>query len=283
MTASLNPYISKFDEELDVEKSSQYRMTIRCALGGFSFALLDDTQKTLIGLEYYHSELLNSGDDLFHALERALESKDLNHKEFKSVTCIIDDRYNTLVPQALYNEADQGQYLDFGFQLPDRSVLQADYLETVGCYNVFAWSKDLKDKILTKWKQAHVIHSSSVFINSVMQRSEDHCVFINVRNRDFDMLIQRDGKLSFFNNFRFNTKDDFAYFLVFAVEQNGLSGQDTPVCFTGLILPASEIIDLCGRYVRDLCFMEDRHELKVSKALEDVPFQYYYLHYQALK
>ena len=283
MTASLNPYISKFDEELDVEKSSQYRMTIQCALGGFSFSLLDDTQKTLIGLEYYHSELLNSGDDLFHALERALESKDLNHKEFKSVTCIIDDRYNTLVPQALYNEADQGQYLDFGFQLPDRSVLQADHLETVGCYNVFAWSKDLKDKILTKWKQAHVIHSSSVFINSVMQRSEDRCVFINVRNRDFDMLIQRDGKLSFFNNFRFNTKDDFAYFLVFAMEQNGLSGQDTPVCFTGLILPASEIIDLCGRYVRDLCFMEDRHELKVSKALEDVPFQYYYLHYQALK
>ena len=283
MTASLNPYISKFDEELDVEKSSQYRMTIQCALGGFSFALLDDTQKTLIGLEYYHSELLNSGDDLFHALERALESKDLNHKEFKSVTCIIDDRYNTLVPQALYNEADQGQYLDFGFQLPDRSVLQADHLETVGCYNVFAWSKDLKDKILAKWKQAHVIHSSSVFINSVMQRSEDHCIFINVRNRDFDMLIQRDGKLSFFNNFRFNTKDDFAYFLVFAMEQNGLSGQDTPVCFTGLILPASEIIDLCGRYVRDLCFVEDRHELKVSKAMEDVPFQYYYLHYQTLK
>jgi len=283
MTASLNPYISKFDEELDVEKSSQYRMTIQCALGGFSFALLDDTQKALIGLEYYQSELLNSGDDLFHALERALEAKDLNHKEFKSVTCIIDDRYNTLVPQALYNEADQGQYLDFSFQLPNRSVLQADFLEAVGCYNVFAWSKDLRDKILAKWKQAHIIHSSSVFINSVMQRSEDRCVFINVRNRDFDMLIQRDGKLSFFNNFKFNTKDDFAYFLVFAMEQNGLSGQDTPVCFTGLILPASEIIDLCGRYVRDLCFVEDRHELKVSKALEDVPFQYYYLHYQALK
>ena len=257
MTASLNPYISKFDEELDVEKSSQYRMTIQCALGGFSFALLDDASKTLLGLEYY--------------------------KEFKSVTCIIDERYNTLVPQALYNEADQSQYLDFAFQVPNRYTLQAELLEGVGCYNVFAWSKDLKDKIMAKWKHAQVTHSSSVFINSVMQKPEDHCVFVNVRNRDFDMLIQREGKLSFFNNFRFNTKDDFAYFLVFAMEQNGLSGMDTPVCFTGLILPASEIVELCGRYVRDLCFVEDRHELKVSKALEDVPYQYYYLHYQALR
>ncbi len=283
MTASLNPYISKFDEELDVEKSSQYRMTIQCALGGFSFALLDDASKTLLGLEYYQSELLNSSDDLFHALERALEAKDLNHKEFKSVTCIIDERYNALVPQALYNEADQSQYLDFAFQVPNRYTLQAELLEGVGCYNVFAWSKDLKDKIMAKWKHAQVTHSSSVFITSVMQKPEDHCVFVNVRNRDFDMLIQREGKLSFFNNFRFNTKDDFAYFLVFAMEQNGLSGMDTPVCFTGLILPASEIVDLCGRYVRDLCFMEDRHELKVSKALEDVPYQYYYLHYQSFR
>ena len=84
----------------------------------------------------------------------------------------------------------------------------------------------------------------------------------------------------FFNNFKFNTKEDFAYFLLFAMEQNNISGTDTLVRFSGLIRPASEIIDLCGRYVKDIRFVEDP---QVSKALDEVPFQYYYILYQALK
>ena len=107
--------------------------------------------------------------------------------------------------------------------------------------------------------------------------------FVNVRNRDFDMAIRKDGKLLFFNNFRFNTKEDFAYFLLFAMEQNGLSGQDTSVCFSGLIRPASEIIALCGRYVKDIHFVEAPESLNTNQTFKEVPFQYYFIHYQALR
>ena len=137
--------------------------------------------------------------------------------------------------------------------------------------------------MLGKWKNAITTHSSSVFALSAMQNETVTGVFVNVRNRDFDMLIKKEGKLFFFNNFRFNTRDDFAYFLLFAMEQNGLSGHDTPVCFSGLLRPASEIIDLCGRYIKDIHFVKDPHELKISKALDEIPFQYYFIHYQALK
>jgi hypothetical protein len=54
----MNPYISAFDEGFDVEKSSQYRMTIQFSLGGFSYALLDATKNILIGLECYQSDQL---------------------------------------------------------------------------------------------------------------------------------------------------------------------------------------------------------------------------------
>ena len=278
----MNPYISKFDKELDVEKSSQYRLTIQFSLGGLSFALLDAKPQSLIGLEYFQSDLLADSADLFRTLERALESRGLNNKEFLSVTFIIDERINSLVPAPLFDEREAGRFLDFGFQVPGSYDVISEKLETVDAYNVYAWPKALRDKLVTKWPKARIIHSSRVFIDSVMGSSDNASVFVNVRNRDFDMVIQKNGKLTFFNNFRFNTKDDFAYFLVFAMEQNGLSGQDTPVYFTGLILPASEIIDLCGRYVRNIRFMMDPHKLQVSKALDEVPFQYYYIHYQEL-
>ena len=282
----MNPYISQFGEEFDAEKSSQYRMAIQFTLGGLSYALLDNETHTLIALECYQSDLLSDSGDLFHALERALESKGLNNKVFHSVTCLVNNRFCAFVPEPLFDKADQAKHLDFAFQIHTflgSHCIGSERLETSPCYNVYAAPKALLDMVSAKWREARIIHSSTLFVDSAMHTDKETGVFVQVNNRDFDMMVKKEGKLFFFNNFKFVTKEDFAYFLLFAMEQNGMGGQDTPVCFSGLIRPASEIIDLCGRYVRDISFVEDPHTLQVSKALEDVPFQYYHLLYQALR
>ena len=281
MAASLNPYISKFDAGFGAEKSAQYKMTIQLALGGLSFALLDTETNRVIALESYQSDLLADSNDLFRLLEKALESKDLNDKPFHSVTCIIDERINILVPEPLFSPEDQEKLINFGFNLPDGYTTETEKLKVINGYNLFALSETLKDKMLSKWPSAQFTHSSTVFLES-LPKNEKSSVYVNMRNRNFDMAILKDGNLLFYNNFRFNTKDDCAYFLLFAMEQNGLSGQDTPVQFSGLILPASEIVDLCERYIRDIHFIENPQTLQVSEALNEVPFQYYFIHYQEL-
>ena len=283
MTASLNPYISQFGEEFDAEKSSQYRMTIQCSLGGLSFALLDTMTNTLVALECYQSDLLADSNDLFRTLERALENKNLNNKAFSSVTYLVDNRYCTLIPESLFNAAEQVQYLDFTFQIPEAYSITSEHIEPAQCINVYAYLKAMHDKVTAKWANVNIRHSSSVFIESIMETVDDNGVFVNVRNRDFDMIVKKDGKLTFFNNFKFNTKEDFAYFLLFTMEQNGISGQDSSVVFSGLIRPASDIVSLCGRYVKDIRFVEAPHTLHISNALDEVPFQYYFTHYQTLR
>ena len=200
MTASLNPYISQFGEEFDAEKSSQYRMAIQCALGGLSFALLDTTTRTLVGVEFYQSDLLTDSDDLFRTLERALESKGLNNSSFQSVICIVDNRYCALVPEPLFNEADQTKYLDFGFQIPEGYAVDSEPIQSVPCHHVFALPKALQDKIQARWKEAIITHSSSVFIDSILKSDTNHGVFVQVRNRDFDMLVKKKASWSFSTN-----------------------------------------------------------------------------------
>ncbi len=281
MTASLNPYISRFGEEFDAGKSSQYRMAIQCSLGGLSFALLDTTNQTIIALECFQSDILADSNDLFRTLERALEGKGLNNKSFLSVSCLIENRHCVLVPDALFDEADLSKYLDFTTQIPESHTIVSEHLESAQCHNVYALMKTWQHKVLNKWENTSIRHSSSVLINSMMQDKDNNGIFINVRNRNFDILIKKEGKLLFFNNFKFNTKEDFAYFMLFSMEQYGFSGQETPVCFSGLIRPASDVIGLCGRYLRNIRFVEDTHTLQVSKALDEVPFQYYFIHYQS--
>ena len=279
MPTSLNPYIAKFDTDFDAEKSMQYRLTIQLALGGLSFALFDSTDNRMVGLECYQSDLITDSDDLFRTLERALDTKGLTNKPFHAVTCLIDERNYTLVPEELYRPDNNDKLLNFSFNVPKDSAIGTDRLKQHKAVNVYAYPATWQTKIKAKWPNAQVIHSSSVFLKS-LPRSEQPTVYVNVRNRDFDMAIMK-NKLLFFNNFRFNTKDDFAYFLLFAMEQCGLSGQDTPVVLSGLIQPSSEIVDLCGRYVKDIRFIEKTQDISVSGALDEVPFQYCYIHYQA--
>lgn len=284
MTTSLNPYISKFDAGFDVEKSSQYRLTIQFSLGGFSYALLDLDSNMIIGMEYYPLDAQVDSAEVFDAMERVLDSKGLNNKPFQSVTCLIDDRIYSFVPTEFFDEKEAAAYLDFSFQISSEQVILDEKLTTEQCVNVFALPKALHAKITSKWANANITHASTVFANSLVEYApEGKVVFVNVRNRDFDMVILNEGKLLFYNNFKFNTKADFAYFLLFALEQNQISALEVPVCFSGLILPNSEIIDLCSRYVKNLLFIEDRHVVQVSKVLEDVPYQYYHLHYQSLR
>ncbi len=281
MPTSLNPYIAKFDTDFDAEKSTQYRLTIQLALGGLSFALFDNTDNRMVGLECYQSDILTDSGDLFRILERAIDAKQLTNKPFHSVICLIDERTCTLVPEDLYHSDNDQKLLNFSFNLPKDNTIGSDRLKRHKAINVYAYPTTWLTKIKTKWPNAQIIHSSSVFLES-LPKSDNPLVYINVRNRDFDMAITKD-ELLFFNNFRFNTKDDFAYFLLFAMEQCELSGHDTPVVLSGLILPSSEIVDLCGRYIKDIRFAKNTHELQVSKALDEVPFQYYYIHYQILR
>lgn len=280
MSASLNPYIASFDADFNVEQSNNLRLTIQLALGGLSFALFDGTNNRLIGIESYQSDLLNSSDDLIRTLEKALDAKGLNHKKFQTVSCVIDERVNTLIPKALYNSDDNDKYLNFSFNQPKDWGIAVDMLEKHEAVNIFAFPNALQTKIKAKWPEATFCHSSSVFLES-LPTSTNSKVWVNVRNRDFDMAIMKD-KLLFFNNFKFNTKDDFAYFLLFAMEQNGLSGDDTPVCVSGLILPSSDIINLCGRYIRDIQFVKRPEELQIGETLKEVPYHYYHIHYQIL-
>lgn len=280
MSASLNPYIALFDEDFDAEKSAQYRLTIQLVLGGLSFALFDFTDHRLVGLEYYQSDLLADSNDLFHTLEKALDAKGLNNKAFQSVTCLIDNRTNVLVPEVLYRPEDNDKWLCFSFNLPKGTAYGSDRLDRHNAINIFAYPTAMQSKIKAKWPEADIRHSSSVFLEN-LPVNDNPTVWVNVRNRDFDMAIMKD-KLSFFNNFKFNTKDDFAYFLLLAMEQNSLSGQDTMVNVSGLILPSSEIINLCGRYIRDIHFVNRPQELLIGATLAEVPYQYYHIHYQSI-
>ena len=259
--------------------SPDYRLTIQFSLGGLSFVLFDISAKRVADMELNQSDSLSSSAELFRVLEKDLASRDLT--TLQSVTCLIDGRTHTLIPEELYQSEEADKLLGFNCDIPNGYITAADPIEDMQAVNLYGYPQSLRERILSKWPQAEIVHSTTVFLKS-LPKSEAPMVYVNVRNRDFDMAIMQD-KLLFFNNFKFQTKVDFSYYLLFALQQHDLSGLETTVNFTGLIQPSSEIIDLCKRYLKHIRFASRPADFNLKETFSEVPFQYYYNHYQILK
>ena len=286
MTTSLHPYISKFDEGFDVGKTQEYRIAIQFTLGGFSYLIMDAGTNAIGAMESYLSDDLTDEKDIFNTFEKALALNKLNGKKFQSVTCIIGNRNYALIPNELFDEKESSKYLGFLHTIPQNGLVLNDNLSENECHGIYSVSNCLIEKIKGIWPDAKIIHESSVFLRHISKVANLFAttrVYVYVKNRSFDMAVFKNGNLSFFNNFKFNTKDDFLYFLMFAIEQQKMSADETSVCVSGMILGNSEIMKLCERYIKDIRFIKNGDTIKVSEALKEIPSQYYYIPYQVLQ
>lgn len=173
----------------------------------------------------------------------------LNNNEL-TIRHLTDGFSYVLVPAALYQEKNKEKYLDFLGIKEENSVVCVDYIELADAYNVYCMPKPV-DKDFR--------HPTSVLLESLikdnLERTDDARIYLNVKNQCFEMIVLKEAKLLFYNYFRFKTKEDFLYFLLFSVEQLHLDAGSIPVYFLGMIEDKSAITEIVSRYFRDIRFM----------------------------
>lgn len=270
---------------VDPTRNRFYDITIQCSLDGFCFLVYDTEQNLIVDLQTYQTAEADDEGSLLKTVEKQLYDKGLYGQTFHAVRYIVSNRFNTLIPEALFDEEHIDYLLQFNHLLPHDYEAFHDPLPSIHSVNMFAVAAKLAQRLRNNWPDLLITHESSVFLNSVLSLPTDECdtnVYLNVKSRDFDMAIVKENQLLFYNNFKFKTKEDFVYFLMYTLEQQQLAGKDLPVYFTGLITNNSGIINLCERYIRRIRFIRPDGNIRVDTAFCDIPFQYYYIPYKSL-
>lgn len=268
----------------DPTRNLSYNITIQCALDGFCFLLHDQELNRVVDLELYQTSETDDGTAIAEALGKSLFRKDLYQKPLRSVRYIIDNRLCTLVPLDLFDEQRKESYFLFNHEPRSGYTLRHETIPSLQAVNVYAVPARQEQQLGKLWNNMQTVHRSSVFLNSVLlENPGDSSVnaYVNVNSRSFDLAIVQDQHLAFFNNFSFNTKDDFAFFLLSALKQQNLSA-NVPVHFSGLISSHSEIVQLCQRYLKHLYFVRPDGKIEVDMRLNDTPYHYYYIPYKSM-
>lgn len=164
----------------------------------------------------------------------------------------LDGFSYVLVPAKFYDEKNKAKYLDFLGLKADDCVVCSDYISEVDIYNVY---------LKPKSENGDIQHPASVLLAKLikenLERTDTARIYLNVKDQRYEMFVLKGTKLLFNNNFRFKTKEDFLYFLLFAMDQLHLDTETVPVYFMGMITEDSKIVELTKRYVRDVRFKKD--------------------------
>jgi hypothetical protein len=285
MITPVKPTFSRLDKAFREDLTRNFHLTIRLSSGGFSFVIYATDKQRYIGLETFRFN--PPSDDIRYA---ALIDEIIMHRQwiaypYQTVTVIIDHDANCLIPVPLYDEKEKGSYLAFNQTYRDNSRIVADILKNADSANIYYLSNPLVAKIKELWANARIVHLSSVLIESLLitykNKGFEDKIFVHVRDQFFDLVVLREEKLQFFNSFKFNTKEDFLYFILFAMEQLRLNPETNEIIFSGNIDKDSPLLEIALHYIRTAKFAPRNEHFSYSYVFDDIQHSQYFILFNA--
>ena len=258
-------------------------LTIRHSLDGFSFAVFDLESNRFI----FVKDVCEPNLPLPYAIKWIESHYNCSLSDFNKITVLFDNEKHTVVPSSLFNLSAKDKYLELLGISEQDGVVCNDVLYHAELNNVFSVARDDFDFVSQTQHNMSYHHASSVLLTSIISDNvargvNIQGVYLHIKENKFDMTIVDGCNLLFNNTFKYKTKEDFLYFLLFAIDMLHLDAATVPVFFLGMIEDKSQIVELVSRYVRDIRFVRRDNAIAMSEEMEETPFYYHYILFKSI-
>lgn len=262
-----------------LNKYNSKALSIQISLSGLSFCILNRQSNSI---EYLKSVPFDKKATPFDVLERLITTLDTNtifEQKFQSVLLIYQNELSICVPKPLFNEDNSADYLKFNAKILNTDFIAYDDILANNSVNVFVPYVNINNYIFDRFGVFEYKHASTVLIQTLLQKetkSKNAILYINVGNNQFEIIAVDKGELMFYNSFEHQTKEDFIYFILFAVEQLQLNPETVPIKLMGDISKNDEYFEILYKYIRFVEFMEPFHNYKfVEKQKPDTHYSHF--------
>ena len=266
---------SDFVDTTQLRNAHPKHRSIRLNADGLSFSILDQEKNTFLGVREYTFNKIDNPEALSNKVAELVASDPLLSKSFDSSSVSIDMGINTLVPKEFQSKESDRSLLNFMQPTLSSETLGNDYLRAVEAHNLYP----MPPLSLPPSFGDIRFHSSSVFIDGILrnwQKNDKIRLLIEVGTDHIKLLVLSDGKVIFFNQFHFKTKEDFIYYILFTMEQLQLNPEKTPLIIYGEIDQRSPLFSMAYKYIRFVTFGLRPDGFQFATILDELPDHYYF-------
>ncbi|TDT37192.1 uncharacterized protein DUF3822 [Maribacter spongiicola] len=249
----------KKNSSLNIADKNFKKLSIQVSLNGLSFCVADTvSQKLLISDKVDFSDEKNPMT-VKDELEKLFQKHDIENMQFDEVVTVHRNTLFGLVPKSLFNPNNLNEYLKFNTKVLANDVLAYDEVENHDLVNVYVPYVNINNYIYDLFGVFDFMHNGTVLLQSLLnnqtQNQEITC-FAHVNKNQLDITVLNQRKLLLYNSFKYNTKEDFVYYLLFVLEQLELDPKTVLVKLFGEIEEDDEIYQLCYKYIQNISIFE---------------------------
>ena len=246
----------------DLNNLNESHLSIQLSLDGFSFCIINKTLNEVIAL-YTYTFSNNSPTPEKHLdnVIEVFEKEKLLNRRYHTVNITHVNELSTLVPKAFFVPEQIKSYIKYSSKVYKNDYIVHDPLVNHDMMNVYIPFVNINNFLLEKFGAFEYKHFSTVLVENLMNTykfSERPHMFVNICDEHFEIVIIANSKLLLYNSYKYQTKEDFIYYVLFTAEQLKLDTEKFELIFSGNIDKESDLYKIAYTYVRNISLIEIR-------------------------
>jgi len=246
----------------------------------FSYSFIDVNESQCVGLCSVSN--LEEGADKVDELQKLLQDQPELHKNYARTIVLFSYRECTLIPEEVYRDDDKEKYINLLFGDNFSGKCYSMHLPDLGNYLVYKAPSSL-DNLYNEFFPGSIYYHSTGFLLKTLSRISINykkpLVHAHFSKNYFEMAIFSKGKLLFYNSFEFQTSEEIAYYILYALKQWKVEAKRIMV--SGQMLADSDELYWLKKYVHEIVEFSKNELLPYPASVEN-PLNYLNLLYPEL-
>ncbi|SDG92951.1 DUF3822 family protein [Psychroflexus sediminis] len=234
-----------------------HRLSIFILQDGFSF-LFTDALHSPLAFENFNLDGSHSTAKLLKLLKTQITSDFVDTKKVGTLEVIYANPQFSIVPQAYFEESHLPHYLKYSSKLIEGDDFSYDEILSIQANTVYIPYVNINNYLFDVFGSFKFTHVFTGLIEKAYKKSLSYkeYVRIHVSRHHIYFAAFRNQKMLLANAFAFETAEDFAYYVLFTINELNLNREEVSIEFTGAFKNTEEnpALNILYTYLKHLSF-----------------------------
>lgn len=238
----------------------------------FSYSFIDVKENQCVGLCSFSQQA--GGVDKVGKLQKLLKAQQELHKNYARTIVLSSKRECTLIPEEVYKKEDEEKYISLLFGDAYSGKYHSMHLPSLGNYLVYKTPVASDELYKELFPGSIYYHSTGFLLNTLGRISfsyKEPLVHAHFSKNYFEMAMFSKGKLLFYNSFEFQTSEEIAYYILYALKQWNVEANKIMV--SGQMPADSDELFWLKKYVQEIVDFPKDELLPYPASIEN-PLRY---------
>ena len=254
-TGENNPIHIQTDS-FNIDLSGSYHLSIQLGIYHFSYCLLNTTTFTY---DYVKKYSLTSKDNTATEIAEIINNDHILKADFFSQSLAFVNLPSTLVPDKLYKKEEAETLLAFNTKVI--GTVLSDNIISQNAYLIYSVPESILTIVSNFFPKAKYKAQESILIQHYSQiNTKKKNAYLYLNEQKVSITIFNGDKIIFNNSFKYTSKEDLLYYVLFTFEQLNLSNDNIDVTVFGAIEDTDEYFSLMHEYIRNIKLGKRPHQ-----------------------